>query len=390
MIPQAAPNRRVGQYRSAILAAIEEVVSGDEYILGSKVKQFEQQFARYCNVAHCVAVNSGTDALAISLKALGIGRGDEVITVAMTAPGTALAIRQCDAQPHFVDIDPVTRCLDSEAAARAVNSRTKAIVPVHLHGHPMDMSPVLQIAQRHGLHVIEDCAQAAGARREHRHVGSFGHVGAFSFYPTKNLGCIGDGGAIVTNDDTLAATMRSARSFETQMDGVISFGFNSRLDELQASILLVLLPLLDEVNQQRSQIARWYRKVLSEASVELPPDCSGCTYHQFAITHENRDEVRRRLQERGVATGAHYARPLHQHPAFADCPRGPLPATESFARRAISLPSQPEVVRGHENQIGTALCEALDGCRQHENPVAFLNQPAHVGTPRSRGTTSNA
>lgn len=364
MILQAAPHLRIARYRRSVLAAMHEVVVGDQYILGPCVRDFEAAFAEYCGVAHCVAVNSGTDALAIALKALGIGDGDEVITVAMTAPGTALAIRLCGAEPRFVDIDPATRCLDVRHAERAITARTAAIVPVHFHGYPLDVRPLLGLARAHDLVVVEDCAHAHGARRDGRCAGTFGNAGAFSFYPTKNLGCIGDGGAIVTGDGALADTMRSLRSFETQSqtDLVRTSGFNSRLDALQASILRVLLPHLDEGNGERARIARQYRRHLEGVAVDLPPDHPGAVYHQFAIAVDRRDEVRRYLKARNILTGTHYDVPLHWYPAFADCACGPLPATEAFARRVVSLPIQPEVAQGRELQVVEAVREALPVC----------------------------
>ena len=228
-IPQAVPGRRIARYRAEINEALSGVLADGHYIFGPAVEAFEEGFATYVGVSHCITVNSGTDALAFSLRALGIGPGDEVITSALTAAGTAQAILHCGAHPAFADIDPRSRCIDPAAVEAAVNARTAAIVPVHLFGYPANMSALLEIAARHGLAVVEDCAQAHGATIGERKVGSFGNVSAFSFYPTKNLGAVGDGGAITTNDASLAAKLRALRSYGWHNRDRISQspGFNS-------------------------------------------------------------------------------------------------------------------------------------------------------------------
>lgn len=357
MIPQASPCLHVRRYQDAVMNAMQEVILGDHYILGAPVADFEAAFARFCGVRNCVAVNSGTDAVALALLALGVGRGDEVLTVSMTAAGTAMGICQTGAEPRFVDIDE-TRCLDVKAVAAAITARTAAIVPVHFHGYPMDLGPLLEVARKHGLVIVEDCAHAHGARRNGRPVGGFGSAGAFSFYPTKNLGCIGDGGAIVTDDDRLAEKLRSLRSFPTEMAGK-TVGINSRLDTLQAAVLAALLPHVEERNRERVAFAAGYRQWLGGLNLALPPHDPGAVYHQFAIAVEHRDHVRQVLQQRGITTGVHYAKPLHRCDAFAGCAAGPLPSTESFADRVISLPIQPELLQGRETFVFETVREAL-------------------------------
>ncbi|MCE9630406.1 MAG: DegT/DnrJ/EryC1/StrS family aminotransferase [Planctomycetia bacterium] len=358
MIPQADPSRRIARHRDAVLAAITAVVDGHEYILGSHVGRFEQAFAGSLGAAHCVGVNSGTDAIALALRATGIGRGDEVLVPALTAAGTAAAVLQAGATPRFVDVEHSTRCLDPVAIEAAIGGRTAAIVAVHLHGHPIDMPRLLEIARHRSLVVIEDCAQAHGASLDGRTVGTFGNAAAFSFYPTKNLGCIGDGGAVVTSDPNIAKRVRALRNYGWQDGERLSAtaGGNSRLDELQAAILLALLPHLDAGNGERRLLARRYRETLADSAVGLPACHPGSVYHQFAITVDRRDEIRRVLREsHGIGTGVHYDSPLHLQPAFAAFADEPLPVSEQLARDMISLPIQPEVAAQAVDTIAAAL-----------------------------------
>jgi dTDP-4-amino-4,6-dideoxygalactose transaminase len=371
MIPQAAPQLRIARFRSAIDARIAAVLSSTSYILGPEVERFETEFAAYIGAAHCVGVASGTDALALSLRVLGIGPGDEVITVAMTASPTVAAILQCGAQPAFVDVDATTRCIDVEQIAAAVTSRTAAIVPVHLHGHPVAMAAVMEVAARRGLAVVEDCAQAHGTEWQGRRVGTFGHMAAFSFFPTKNLGGVGDGGAIVTSDAARAARARSLRTYGWTDARRISTepGWNSRLSEIQAAILNVLLPELDDSNGERRRFAQLYRRDLSAAldvsEIAFAAEESGSVHHQFAIEVEQRDAVRKHLAEvSDIATGVHYSPGLHQHPAYARFAAWPLPVTERLARRMISLPIQPEVVDNQERRIVQSVIGAVRACHQ--------------------------
>jgi dTDP-3-amino-3,4,6-trideoxy-alpha-D-glucose transaminase len=257
MIPLCSPQLRFKRFSVAINEAVQRALERTQFILGREVETFEENFAAYLAVRHCVAVNSGTDALVLALKSLDIGPGDEVITVSMSFTATAMAVLHTGAQPRFVDVDPLTRCMDLAQVEAAVTARTAAILPVHLHGYPIDMARLMAIAERHRLAVVEDCAQAHGARIGGRAVGSWGRLGAFSFYPTKNLGCAGDGGAVVTQDAALAARVRALRTYGWLDERRIStdLGYNSRLDELQAAILNVLLPHLDDGNRERAALA---------------------------------------------------------------------------------------------------------------------------------------
>lgn len=358
MIPQADPSRRIARHREAVLRAMKAVMDGGDYILGSHVERFEQAFASFTGAAHCVGVNSGTDAIELALRAVEIGPGAEVIIPALTAAGTAAAVVRAGATPRFVDVDDASRCLDPAAVEAAIGPRTAAIVVVHLHGHPADMLRLLMVARPRGIIVIEDCAQAHGTTIAGRSAGTFGTAGAFSFYPTKNLGGIGDGGAVITSDLAVADRVRALRNYGWRDGERISrvAGGNSRLDELQAAILLALLPSLESSNTERRQIASRYRGALAELGVGLPAEHPGAVYHQFAITTGNRDTIRRLLLERhGIGTGVHYDRPLHRQPAFAGCAACPLPATERLATEMISLPIQPEVAADAVDTIAAAI-----------------------------------
>jgi len=344
MIPQAAPASRIARYRSAVDAAIASVIESPNYILGSAVEKFEADFASYIGMGHCIGVNSGTDALAFSLRAAGISAGDEVITTALSAPATAQAILQCGATPRFVDVDPKTRCIDPSAVESSINTQTAAIVPVHLFGMPCAMDDLVAIADKHQLALLEDCAQAHGATIGQRRLGSFGHASAFSFYPTKNLGAIGDGGAVLTNDARIANKIRRLRNYDMSRDdkSIRTVGFNSRLDEIQAAILSALLPHLDEGNAERRAIAESYCALLANTKLNLPMKDSGCVYHQFAIAASGRDALRSHLSQAGIATNIHYDPCLHRHPAFSSLLAGSLPVAEHLARSLLSLPIQPE------------------------------------------------
>ncbi len=361
-IPQADPRRRFLARRREIEGAVARVLDRGTFILGPEVAAFEAEFAALAGARHAITVASGTDALRLALMALGTRRGDEVITVAMTFAATALAIEAVGARPVFVDVDPATRCMDPDALAAAIGPATAAIIPVHLHGHPAPMPAIGAIAARHGLAVVEDCAQAHGATLDGRRVGTFGAAAAFSFYPTKNLGALGDAGAVVTDDPALAARLARLRHYGFDAhDRCVESGTNARLDELQAAILRVLLPDLEALNAQRRTLAAQYRARLA-GPVGLPPDSDGSVYHHFAITLENRDAVRARLSAmHRIGSGIHYALGVHQHPHFANGLS--LPVTERLARELLSLPIQPEVAAGKIDRIADALRESIVACR---------------------------
>ena len=360
IIPQADPSRRIERFRAEIDEAISQVISSSHYILGTAVETFEEDFANYLGVKNCIGVASGTDALALSLRGLGITTGDEVITTALTFSATAQAILHCGATPLFVDVNPISLCIDPDDIEAEITKKTKAIVPVHLFGQPADMKRVMEIASQNGLVVVEDCAQAHGASIAGRKVGSFGDASAFSFYPTKNLGGIGDSGAIMTNDDELATRLRRLRNYGMSNDNRISItiGFNSRIDELQAAILSVLLRHLDDGNRERCQLADEYRRELSGLDLVLPPSSCGAVYHQFVISCKNRDRLSYQLQhQEGIITAVHYNPALHLHSAFKGTTVKSLPRTEYLTERLLSLPIQPEITFGKIKMISESIAK---------------------------------
>jgi len=314
------------------------------YVLGPEVEAFEAALAAYHGIEHAVGVASGTDAIELALRAAGVGAGDEVITVSHTAVATVCAIERAGAKPVLVDVDPVSYTMDPASAAAAVGPRTKAIVPVHLYGHPADMPSLVALAERHHLLLIEDGAQAHGARLGGRLVGTFGHLGAFSFYPTKNLGACGDGGAIVTASAQLAARLRRLRTYgQVTRDRHVERGVNSRLDEIQAAILSVKLKHLDEHNEVRRALAARYDRLLEP--VERPRVRGGGVevnhvYHLYVIRCRDRDALQAGLRSRGVETLVHYPVPVHLQEAYADLGyrRGDLPVTERVVEEILSLP----------------------------------------------------
>lgn len=359
MIPQADPKRRFDAARDEIMAAISGVFDRGRFVLGPETEAFEAEFARAASAPHAVALGSGTAALAIALMAAGLKPGDEVLTVSLTAVATAAAIEDARGVPQFVDIHPKTRCMDPEALAAAIGPRTAAVVPVHLHGFPAPMDAIMPIANRHGLLVIEDCAQAHGATYRGLPVGSFGRAAAYSFYPTKNLGAPGDAGALTTADPEIAARAKRMRIYgwdETRR--ALGPGTNGRMDEIQAAVLRVLLPRLPAEIVERRELARQYRAGLGGLSIELPPETPGAVYHQFAIAVDRRDDLRQSLAKVGIGSDVHYPRGVHQEPRFSrNAPH--LPATQQLVERLLSLPIQPEIARGHLTEIIRAIGAAV-------------------------------
>lgn len=352
-IPQIDLRAVFREHDDEIAAATKRVLQSGWYILGEEVAAMEREFAAYIGVPHGVGVASGTDAVEVALRACGVGSGDVVYTVAHTAVGTVVGIERAGAAVEWVDVDPATctMCPNAlESAIRNTDPKTAgkptAIVPVHLYGRPVDLPAILDVAQRHGLLVIEDCAQAHGAAIGGRRVGTWGTAAAFSFYPTKNLGALGDGGMVVTSDSDVAQRAGEIREYGWQDRYVSSFrGVNSRLDELQAAILRARLPHLDEQNDRRRHAAQRYSDALAESGVELPPvfGPSHHVYHQYVVQSDDRDGLRQRLNDEGIGTAIHYPVPIHRQPAYAELPasRRPLPATENAARRVLSLPMHP-------------------------------------------------
>lgn len=336
------------QHRAEIDAAIAGVLQRGWYILGQEVASFEAEFAAFCGVREAVGVATGSDALLLALRAAGIGPGDEVITASHTAVATVAAIELSGAQPILVDVSPDTYTLDPDAAAAAVTSRTRALIPVHLYGHPAPLGPLLALAQRRQLFVLEDCAQAHGALYQGRPVGSWGHAAAFSFYPTKNLGALGDGGAVVTNDPRLAEQVRRLRQYGWRERYISEQpGYNSRLDEIQAAILRVKLRYLHQANARRQGLAAAYDEALRDWPVVTPVTAPDCThvYHLYVIQAAQRDALRDHLQGDGIGAAIHYPAPVHVQPAYHRLGYAPgsLPVTEALAGRILSLPLYPQL-----------------------------------------------
>jgi len=350
-IPQADPKANYLAHKPEIDAVITAVLERGRYILGPEVEAFEREFAAYLGVAGVVGVASGGDALQLALRACSVGPADGVVTVSHTAVATVAAVELTGAVPTLVDIDPVTFTMDCNSLEEAIGDHRgltlKAIIPVHLYGHPANMPAVMEIAGRYGLCVIEDCAQSHGAAIGGRKTGGWGHAAAFSFYPTKNLGALGDGGAVATNDPALAERARRLREYGWR-DRYVSDepGMNSRLDELQAAVLRVKLRYLDSGNARRRQLAEAYGAALDGAGLTLPqcgPDAFH-VYHQYVVRSPRRDALRTRLRDQGVDTAIHYPVPVHRQAAYLGRIRhGSLARTEEAAKEILSLPMYPEL-----------------------------------------------
>ncbi|MGH9395375.1 MAG: DegT/DnrJ/EryC1/StrS family aminotransferase [Terriglobia bacterium] len=350
--------------REEILAALDRVCQNASFILGEEVAQFEKEFAAYCQTKYCVAVNSGTSALHLALLAVGVCPGDEVITSANTFIATAEAISYTGARPVFVDIDPETANIDPRRIEQAITKRTKAIMPVHLYGRPADFDPIAEVAARHNLAVIEDACQAHGACYHGKRVGSLGKAAAFSFYPGKNLGAYGEGGALTTNDARIAELARTLRDHgQTKRYFHDYLGYNYRMDGFQGAVLRIKLRKLAEWTARRQEFARVYREMLRDARVDLPRDdaLSEVVYHLFIIYTDNRDAVRDQLERHGIQTGIHYPQPVHLQKAYAElgCGLGSLPYTERACARTLSMPLYPEMERKQVEYAASALAQIV-------------------------------
>jgi dTDP-4-amino-4,6-dideoxygalactose transaminase len=373
-IPPLDLKRQYQAIGADLSAAVIEVLASGAYIGGPMVQNFERQFADYVGTTECVGCNSGTDALYLALRAMHIGTGDEVITSPFTFIATAETISAVGAKPVFIDIDPTTFNLDFDRLTAAITPRTKAIMPVHLFGRPVDMTAIMAIATQHNLIVIEDCAQATGATWNGRRVGSIGHFGCFSFFPTKNLGGCGDGGAITLNDSQLAADLRMFREHGSRQRYYHeAIGVNSRLDAMQAAVLQVKLPHLDRWNQQRTEVASRYQALLANVPGIVPPQPTtggDSVWNQYTIRlvapegvapAAHRDRVRASLQADGVISMIYYPLPLHLQEVYADLgyPAGSFPATELVSHQVLSLPMFPELTLEEQQRVVYALKDAL-------------------------------
>jgi dTDP-4-amino-4,6-dideoxygalactose transaminase len=339
------------QYRTIsaeINEAVSRVIRDTDFILGREVSLFEEEFASFCEAKWAIGVDSGTSALELALRAYEIGPGDEVITAANSFIASALAISHAGATPVLVDVDPETYTIDVAAIEKAITPRTKGVIPVHLYGHPADMDPLVELAQRHGLVIIEDACQAHGARYKGKRTGSLGHAAAFSFYPGKNLGAYGDGGMVVTSDQAVAKRLEMLRNYGQKEKYQHMFrGYNRRLDTLQAAVLRVKLKHLDEWNDARRQHAKSYRRLLEQNGIVTPYAVAHAesVWHLYVIRSGQRDALKEHLAGRGIGVGIHYPIPIHLQPAYRDLGyrQGDFPVTEEYAHQILSLPMYAEL-----------------------------------------------
>ena len=364
-VPQFDLKAQYRALREEILAAVDRVSRDASFILGEEVARFEEEFAAFCEAKHCVAVNSGTSALHLALLSVGVQPGDEVVTTPNTFIATAEAISYTGAKPVFVDIDPATANLDPQRIEQSITSRTRAIVPVHLYGRPADLDPIMAIAERHGMAVVEDACQAHGARYRGRRIGSIGRASAFSFYPSKNLGAYGEGGALTTNDDRLAQMARALRDHgqasRTFHDHI---GYNYRMDGFQGAILRVKMTRLEAWTARRREIVAIYEKLLATSGVaRLREDVRGeSVHHLFVVYIKNRDAVRAALERRGVETAIHYPKPVHLQKAYSWLGHRPgsFPDTEHACDRVLSLPMFPEMTNEQAEYVATVLADIVE------------------------------
>ncbi len=369
MIPIIDSKRQYAAIQNEAEKEVIDVMRSGSYILGKHNKAFEQEMADFIGVNYSVALNSGTDALHLALRALDIGKGDEVITVAFTFVATTEAIGIVGATPVFVDINPDTFNMDADLIEEKITPRTKAILPVHLYGQPCDMDKIMAIAKKHNLYVIEDCCQAIGAEFKGKKVGSFGDIGCYSFYPTKNLGTMGDGGLAVTNSETLKNRMVALRNH----GGAVRYyhdeiGVNSRLDEIQAAILRVKLNYINDWNKARRAHAAFYNELFKDCKdIETPKEIDDiyAVYHQYTVKVPNRDEVHKMLQENGIGAMIYYPVPLHLQKVHAhlNLKEGLLPHTEKDTKMVLSLPMFAEITEEEQRTVAKTLIECVEKCK---------------------------
>jgi dTDP-4-amino-4,6-dideoxygalactose transaminase len=361
-VPFVDLKRQYQVIKQEVDSAIQEVVLNTSFILGKPVAEFEEKFARFCEVKHCIGVNSGTSALILALQALGIGQGDDAITTANTFIATAEAISCIGAKPVFCDIEERSYNLDPKKLEKAITKRTKAIIAVHLYGQPVDLDPILEIAKENGIPVIEDACQSHGALYKGKRVGGFGVMAAFSFYPGKNLGAYGEGGAIITNDDSLAEKMRMLRDHGSSKKYYHEYiGNNYRLEGIQGAVLSVKLRYLDEWNEKRRINAGIYKEYLKGMPVVLPEemDYARHVYHLFVVRVKDRERLIDFLNQKGISTGIHYPVPIHLQKAysFLGYKKGSLPVTERFMDEILSLPMFPELKEDEIHYVADCIKE---------------------------------
>ncbi len=381
MIPFLDLRAQYRAIKAEIDAAISGVIDSARFVLGPEVAAFEERFAAYCCTKYCIALNSGTSALHLALLAAGIGPGDEVITVSMTFVATTAAVLYCGAKPVFVDISPDTWTIDPDLVEAAVTPSTKAILPVHLHGLMADMDPIIEVARRHELVVIEDAAQSHGARYKGRGAGSVGDIGCFSFYPGKNLGAYGEGGAAVTDDPELARRMTLLRDWgqEAKYQHVVA-GYNYRMDAIQAAVLKVKLDHLEDWTERRRGVARHYDRLLAGGDCQspAPPSHSRHVYHVYAVRVPHRDRVQKALHAAGIETSIHYPVPVHLQKAYADLGYGlgDLPVSEIAADQFLSLPIYPEMQPDQLAAVAEELVRARFGDPPQAHDRSMVRSPA--------------
>lgn len=364
MVPFLDLKAQYDSIKDEVLAVVSATLASTQFVLGKEVAAFEEEFAAYSGGKFGIGVNSGTSALHLALLAAGVKPGDEVITVSSTFVATVAAIDYAGARPVFVDVDPQTLNMDAAQVEAAITERTRAIMPVHLHGQPADLDPLLEIARRHGLVLIEDAAQAHAAEYKGRRVGSIGDLGCFSFYPGKNLGAYGEGGMVVTNNEDFAHTIRMLRDWgqERKYHHILK-GFNYRMEGVQGAILRVKLRHLDAWTDARRRHAAYYDELLAGVAVQRPVEMPHAkhVYHVYAIRTPKRDQVQEALQAQGIQTGIHYPIPVHLQKAYADFGygAGTLPVTEQAANELLSLPMFAELEKGQIEAVCAAVREAL-------------------------------
>jgi dTDP-4-amino-4,6-dideoxygalactose transaminase len=352
------------EVESELMEVFQRVLRKSSFIMGAEVQQFEQSFAQYVGAAECIGVNSGTTALELALRALNVGPGDEVVTVANTFIATAEAISAVGARPVFVDVDPYSYTMNPALSEAAITTRTKALLPVHLYGQAADLDALVEVAQRHNLHLIEDACQAHGTTYKGRRVGTFGIAGCFSFYPGKNLGCLGEGGAVVTNDAKLSERMRmlrdhgSVKKYEHHIPG-----YNYRMEGLQGGFLSVKLKRLDWWNQRRRGAAQRYGELLAQTNLVLPVEMpwGEHVYHLYVVQADDRESLRQVLTAAGIESGLHYPVPLHLQEAYAGLgdKKGAFPVSEQVSSRLLSLPMHPYITNEEIDRVASVLSEAL-------------------------------